>query len=148
MERKSLVLIIVTIIVFSFVFLTYSGINQQTLQVGEINYKIPEGYKYIGLNEHGSPTLTNGLDSIYFTYYNDTNISHHVKEHIDECKSKNRTVVLSNFTVNDIFVYKTVNSKNSNHFWFVCDNKTYSFFTWKETFNMDDIARSLISSST
>ena len=56
-------------------------------------------------------------------------------------------VNVSNFTTNDIFVYKAVNSKNSCHYWFVYGDKTYTFFTWKETFNIDDIAHYLIDSS-
>ena len=149
MEKKSLFLIIVCIIVFSFVIFTYAGIinEDETLQVGEINFKIPEGYKYIGFVKEGFPALNNGLDSIYFDCYNDTNISHHVNDFLNECKSKNRSVDVSNFTTNDIFVYKVVNSKNSTHYWFVYGDKTYTFFTWKETFNIDDIAHYLIDSS-
>lgn len=149
MDKKSLFLIIVCIFVFSFVVLTYAGIINQdeTLQVGEINFKIPEGYKYIGFVEQGFPALNNGLDSIYFDYYNDTNISNHVKDFVNYYESKNSSVVVSNFTVNDISVYKAVNSKNSTHYWFVYGDKTYTFFTWKETFNIDDIARNLIESS-
>ena len=149
MDKKSLILIIVCIIVFSFVVLTYAGIitQDETLQVGEINFKIPEGYKSIGFVDQGFPAINNGLDSIYFDYYNDTNISNHVKDFVNDSESKNRSVVVSNFTTNDIFVYKAVNSKNSTHYWFVYGDKTYTFFTWKETFNIDDIARNLIDSS-
>ena len=150
MKKKSLFLIIVCIIVFSFVFLTYAGIINQdeTLQVGEINFKVPEGYRYAGLTDQGFSILNNGLDSIYFDYYDDTNVSTHVKDFVKDCESKNRSVVVSNFTTNDIFVYEAVNSKNSTHYWFVYGDKTYTFFTWKETFKIDDIAHYLIDSST
>lgn len=149
MDKKSLILIIVCIIVFSFVFLTYAGIfnQEETLQVGEINFKLPEGYRYVGFVKQGFPKTTNGLDSIYFDYYNDTNISSYVNDFVNECHSKNRSVVVSNFTTNDISVYKAVSSTNSTHYWFVYADKTYTFFTWKETFKIDDIARYLIDSS-
>ncbi|WP_407379218.1 hypothetical protein [Methanobrevibacter sp.] len=149
MDKKSLILLIVCIIVFSFVVLTYAGIinQEETLQVGEINFKLPEGYKFAGYTEQGYPKITNGLDSIYFEYYNDTDISKHVKNFTDYCKTKNRNVTLSNFTTGDVTVYKTVTSDHRNNYWFVNGDKTYTFFTWKETFNVDDLANYLIDSS-
>lgn len=149
MDKKSLILIVVCIIVFAFVFLTYTGIFNQdeSVQVGEINFKLPEGYKYIGINKYDYQTATNGLDSIYFDYYNDTNLSQHVKEYEDDCDSKNKTYVTSNFTANNIDVYKLVDSKNATHYWFVHGDKTYTVLTWKEIFKADDIVKHLIESS-
>lgn len=149
MDKKSLILIVVCIIVFSFVCLSYLGVfnHEETLQVGEINFKLPEGYKLVGKDKDGNEKITNGLDSILFTYYDDTNVSQHVNNYIKYCNSKKWNVNSSNFTTNGVVVYETVTSTGSNHYWFVYKDKTYAFFTSKETFNIDDIAHSLIDSA-
>ena len=58
MEKKSLILIIVCIVVFSFVALTYAGvINQEkSVKVGDVNFKLPEGYVDLGINKYGYQT--------------------------------------------------------------------------------------------
>lgn len=149
MEKKSLILIIVCIIVFSFVSLTYAGIikQEQSVHVGDINFKLPEGYKYIGVNKQGYQRASNGLDTISFESYKDDNVSQHIKDYEKYCKSKNMTLNMSNFTTNNILVYKGVTNTNSTHYWFVYDDKTYTVFSSKEAFRIDDVAHYLIDSS-
>ncbi|MBE6506241.1 MAG: hypothetical protein E7Z73_11030 [Methanobrevibacter millerae] len=149
MEKKSLILLVVCILVFSFVALSYAGVfnHEESVKVGEVTFKLPEGYKYMGVNKYGYETASNGLDSVYFECHNDKNISKHIKVYKDDCDSKNKTYKTSNFTANGINVYKLVDSKNASRYWFVHDGKTYSFLTWKEVNKMDDIVKSLISSS-
>lgn len=148
MDKKTLILLIVCIVVFAFVALSYAGVfsHDDTVSVGDVTFKLPEGYKNIGANKKGYERATDGLDTIYFTSYDDKNLSGHVNKYIKDCKSKNKTVVLSNFTNNGVSVYKTVGN-DSTHYWFIHDGKTYAFFTWKEILPMEDkIARSLINS--
>lgn len=149
MDKKTLILLIVCIAVFAFVALSYAGVfdQEKTVKVGEINFKLPEGYKTAGVTKQGYQKITNGLDSIYFTCVNDDDISDHVKNYVNSKVSKNRTVTISNFTTDGVFVYKANCSDKSSQYWFVNGGKTYSFFTWKETFKIDDIARDLIKSS-
>lgn len=149
MEKKSLILLVVCILVFSVVALTYAGVfnHEESVKIGDVNFKLPEGYKSMGVNKYGYETASNGLHGFCLDCYNDTNISKHIKEYKDECDSKNKTYKTSNFTVDGIDVYKLVDSKNASQYWFVHDGKTYNFSTWKEVFKMDDIVRSLINSS-
>lgn len=149
MEKKSLFLIIVCIVVFSFVALTYVGIIDlgESVQVGDVKFKLPEGYKNMGVNKHGYQTASNGLDSLYFDSYGDKNVSKYIKECKNDCISKNKTFKISNFTTNGINVYKLVDSQNATHYWFKYGDKTYTIFTWKEVFRADDIVKNMISSS-
>ena len=142
MDRKYLILIIVCIVVFAFVCLSYAGVfnHEETFQVGDVNFKLPEGYKYAGVNDKGFTKITNGVDSIFFVCVNDKDIKLHVNNYLKSCQSQNKTADISNFTTNDIFVYK------ANECWFVSGEKTYAFFTTKETANMDDIAHYLVDS--
>ncbi len=148
MDKKSLILIIVCIVVFAFVCLSYAGIfnHEDTFQVGDVNFKLPEGYKYAGVNDKGFTKITNGVDVIYFVAVDDKDIDLHVNNYLKSCESQNKTATISNFTTNDIFVYKANCSDKSNEYWFVSGEKTYAFFTTKETSNIDDIARYLIDS--
>ena len=149
MEKKSLILIIVCIVVFSFVALTYAGIIDlgENVQVGEVKFKLPEGYKNMGVNKYGYKTASNGLDSLYFDSYGDKNVSKYIKEYKEDCISKNKTFKISNFTTNGINVYKLVDSQNATHYWFKHGDKTYTILTWKEVFKVDDIVKNMISSS-
>lgn len=149
MDKKSLILIAVCIIVFAFVALTYAGFfnHDESVQVEGMNFKLPEGYKYVGVNKYGYQTATNGLDSIYFDCYDDKDISKHIKEYKNDCDSKNKTYVTSNFTTNGFDVYKLVDSNNATHYWFVHGDRTYTILTWKEVFQVDDIVKHLIESA-
>ena len=51
MEKKSLILLVVCILVFFFVALSYAGIfnHEESVKVGDVNFKLPEGYKYVGV---------------------------------------------------------------------------------------------------
>lgn len=149
MDKKTLILIIVCIVVFAFVALSYAGVfnHDETVTVSKVKFKLPEGYKAAGTTKQGYKKITNGLDTIFFTSVNDDNISDHVKNYMNGKISKNRTVTISNFTTDGVFVYKANCSDKSNQYWFVKDGKTYTFFTNKETYKIDDIARQLILSS-
>lgn len=149
MEKKSLILLVVCILVFSFVALTYAGVfnHEESVKIGDVNFKLPEGYKYMGANKHGYETASNGLNGFCLDCYNDINISKHIQDYKKDCDSKNKTYKTSNFTVGGINVYKLVDSKNASQYWFVHDGKTYNFSTWKKVSNMDDIVKSLINSS-
>lgn len=147
MEKKyKIIILILMILVVGGSIVYYYQSTENVLQVGDVKFKVPNEYKIGELNVEGNPTITDGVNSIYFTYYDDTNISKIVKNYTKERESQNITIVQSNFTVNNLMVYKTYSNQGASHYWFLFNGKTYSIYTWKETFNIDNIVSNLISS--
>lgn len=147
MEKKHLILgIFLVILIIAGLMLYFNQYTSEVLQVGEIKYTIRDDYKIDGLNVEGNPTITNGHDYIFLTYYNDTHVEKIVKDYVNERESNNITIIQSNYTLNNLLVYKTYSNQGASHYWFLYGGKTYSIYTWKETTNIDSIVNNLISS--
>lgn len=149
MDKKSIIFVLIIIILLLIVgFMGYNLINNnkpstpETVLVGTSNFTLPDGY-YVGKsNNYGDLNITNGKISIFLLEYPDGNLSKYV---VNYENSINQSVVLTNFTYNNIVVFKGTPSIQSNtvHYWYVCNNKTYSVYSWDYN-NIDDIVKELI----
>lgn len=146
MEIKKIIgiLIIVLIIIICGVTLFNSFNNDVT--VGNTTFSLPNGFQNAGFTDSGNVNISNGYESIYIHEFDDNNITKHVNEYVNDRIENNFTSNLTNFTVGNKVVYKTViiNQTHSMHYWFINDNKTYSIYTWDGIPKMDQIVSDLI----
>ena len=80
--------------------------------------------------------------------YNDNNVKKHVNDYKSYKEKSNYSISVSNFTVNNITIYKSniVNDTNYLHYWFVYEGKVYSISTEDGNKNMDSIITELVRS--
>ena len=96
----------------------------------------------------GHVNITDGNHSIFITSINSTNTTEYVTKYVSSISRSNQTIILSNFTIDSTFVYKTTNKQTgANHYWFVEKNKLYTIYNWEHNPQMDDICKNLIRSA-
>ena len=153
MEKKTIFLIILMIIIALIIgCLVTNGFFNEKIKVGNSYFVLPNDYMISDVNSAGDISITKGNESIYIgTYDNDNgNITKYVQEYCKSIEKKNnKSVLLDNFTINNIFVYKTTNlDTGANHYWFVNNNEIYTIYTWNENPNADVICKELINKMT
>ena len=142
-----LVIAIIIIGLFTLGGLDLGGLNNQNeIDFGNTKFYLPNGFQESGVIESGDINASNGYESIYFHKYNDTELTEHVNAYVNERKADNFTPILTNFTVNDTLVYKTVivNQTHSMHYWFIKDGTVFSVYTWDGIPKMDQIVSDLV----
>ena len=138
-------IIILLIIVCSMSYILF--FNNHQAKIGSISFNLPQGYNLDADNKLGDKTITNGSSKIYIAEYDNGNISTQINGYIVESNRNGFNVSMSNFTINNITVYKSTLTNNSaNHYWFSYNNKIYSIYTWAETPNIDAIVFEMIKS--
>ncbi len=152
MDRKSILIILIIIILAAIIafmgFGQFFPSEEEHVQVGDVNFTIPQGYQVGGLNSDGDLTLTNGTAYIYLADYNGDDVKPYVDKYKDYVNKTNASVSTSDFTVDDIQVYKAVNEdKGAEHFWFVKDNKVYTVYVWSNHPGIDDTIIDIIKSA-
>ncbi|MBQ2832677.1 hypothetical protein [Methanobrevibacter sp.] len=154
MKYKSILFVIIIVILL--VIIGFMGLNminnstnstQETVLVGSSNFTLPEGYHEGESNSYGDVNITNGEISIFLLEYHDSDLNKHIGDYNNSINDENQTLSLTNFTYNNIMVYKAINNAHPNtvHYWYVCNNKTYSIYSW-DYGNLDDIVTELIQS--
>ena len=140
----------ISVIIIIIICLLGFGIfnNQNTVNVGNATFHLPDGFQEKGVIKSGDINISNGYESFYIHDYKDKNLEEHVKDYIIDRKNKSFKVELTNFTVNDTLVYKTVivNQTHSIHYWFMKDGDVFSIYTWDGIPKMNKIVSDLISS--
>lgn len=138
------ILIIVLLLLVSSSIMMFS--DKDHIKVENTKFKIPEGYTVTNADKYYN--LTNGIDSICIekkvgNLDLNTTIDHYLKIK----KEENISTQVSNFTVDNLIVYK-VNTKNSGacHYWYEDNGKVYSMFTLNKSPNIDPLVVSLINS--
>lgn len=150
MEKKSILTIILIVIIILIVgFLASEFLYQSQVSVGDIKFSIPEGYHKGANNNANDINLTNGYNSIFITKYNDSDVNKHVLEMREFVKTQNHTPIITNFTVDNITVYKLtiVNNTQYYRYWFVDKDITYGIYTWDGNTNTDNLVSKLIKST-
>lgn len=140
-----IVALVVILILFGIVFLGYSD---NTVAVGDVNFKLPDGYHEGKLNKLGDVNLTNGSHSIFITKGNGNDLYKEVQKYEKYKKTENTTVTISSYKLGDKVVFKAVSDHDRNvvHYWFLKNNKVYSIYSLQENKNIDNLVADLINS--
>lgn len=156
MMKKRYLIIFLVIILFGMLgscvyadFIDFVDFDS-TFKVGNTEFVIPEGYSEGNFNEFGATNITNGTNSIFILENNDTNVMEYVHDYENYINNtRNQSMNILTFTIDDMLVYKTDNVDNPNiiHYWFVKNNKTYDIYTWDGNEKIDSIVISMIKSS-
>lgn len=120
--------------------------NTNTFHVGETQFILPDGYHEGHLNEVGDINITNGNNSIFFVEYNDTDIDKYIQGYSQYKSENNRSILITNFTIDNTIVYKATNKEDMNiaRYFFTNNNKTYSIYNWDSNTELDNIVSNLI----
>ena len=153
MEKKTIALIsviaILVIIIGFLVFTQFSSpSNENYIVVGNTNFTLPEGFHVGATNKLGDINITNGTCTVFISKHDSDNITTYVKGYEKSVKAQNGTITLSNVTVDNITVCKSVNNQSGvEHFWFTKNGKVFSIYEWKNYSNFDDLVFELIRST-
>ena len=154
MKKKFLILIII-IIAILLIFIGFTehsktSNEKKVINVAGTNFTIPEKYYENGSNENKHIKITNGTNSFYIGHYNDSYVKKHLNEYFNNWKNQNQSVSIpcSNFTIENILVYKTVNSQNhAIGYWFEKNNQTYFIHNGGDNSTEESIFIDLINST-
>lgn len=148
MAKKHILIILIIGLIILGGLVIYNNYNsQKQISIDGVNFTLPQGFQVSGTNSIGDITINNGTTSVFITSYNNPDIHFCINQYEN---ATNNTIKITNRTINDTLIYKSeiTNGKSgSNHYWFNCNNKTYSVYTWEETPNIDKIAFELINSA-
>lgn len=146
MNRKLIyiILILIILLIGLGLFMYTQDNSSKIVTVNKINFTLPDGY-YEGNSTNDYVNITNGEDTIFITYYNDTNITGHIKDYVKNREQNKQHVEVSNFTINNVRIYKSINNhSNTNHYWFTKHKKTYEIYSWNVVNDMDSIVIDLV----
>lgn len=156
MEKKSIILIVIAILVVIGGVMAYNTFNNTTddthVKVGDATFELPSGFHEGKTNNAGDVNITNGYDSVFIKEYDHGNVTKCINDYKKYKNNTNQTVKVSTVDINNITVYKSsiVNETNTIHYWFDYKDKVYSIYTWGGTDggsdNIESIASDLIKS--
>lgn len=143
MSKKWFLIILLCLLIIcigAFVYNENSNKNNK-FQVGSTNFELPKGYVVGSSNEFNGVNITDGKYTIFLVEHNDTNVTKYIKEYENVVKNKNRTMYITNSTVDGILIYKTnnIDSPENVHYWTVKNGKTYEIYKWDENPKMESI---------
>lgn len=148
MEKKYLLIIFILVVIIGFMGYVQFFQAEEQIEVGDVNFTLPNGFHQGTPNSQGDINITNGTVSIFIAKYDGTNVTPYINRYQDNVNKTNNTVSSSNFTIDDINVYKSVNEgTGSKHYWFVKNNNVYSIYVWSDYENIDNIIFDLIKST-
>lgn len=145
-RRTSLILILVIIILAIGFYNLYVSLDN-TVTVGDSVFVLPEGFQQSN-STSGEIKISDGINNFTIFNYKDDDIKRYINEY-NESKSKdNVSVILNNFTVGDILIYKAYSNNNTEvlHYWFIYNHKVFSIYTENGNKNTDRIVSDLVSS--
>lgn len=150
MEKKSILIVILILIILLIIcvgFVDYNPFFKETFDVGDVTFDVPEGFHIEDNPGSSDIRISNGVAPIFIGVLNDSDVKYHVSSYIVAKKDQNVSVNSTNYTVDDIIVYKVVaNDTKANHIWFEFNNKTYYINTWGYHDKIDTTAFKLIDS--
>ena len=111
MNKKYIFILLVVIVIC---FITFS-----TISLATTGFDVPSEFKTGNSDSRGSINLTDGTNSIYVFYYNDTDLNKHVDEYKRSVSNKNHEFEVSTFKVGDVLVNKVnVTDTLTTHYFF------------------------------
>lgn len=151
METKTTMIILIVIaLIFIFGCIGYSHLFNQHEQVkiDDITFNLPEGYHETKSTNNSGINMSNGLNSMILSKCDEKNIQKNIKQYKDYKNSHNESIKITNFTANNILVYKSVivNHTDTIHYWFNYKDNTYTVYTWDGNKNSDKFISELIES--
>lgn len=139
MRKKLVVIILLLLIIFGSFWMIYSPNH---FKVGNAFFSIPDGFKTIENNDFVN--LTNGNEYICFIKNNENeDINKSIKNFVEIKQKDNISVKITNFTINDVNVFKSSENKGSqiSYYWFIKNGMMYKIFTLSGNSNTDDLVR-------
>lgn len=146
MDKKILISLIVIVLIAVGVVAFFNSSPKDTVDVGDLSFKLPEGYHESTLSDHGFWTITNGDDPIFIDYYNDSDAYKYVDFEVKRIENNNESIDVSNFTINNTKVYNTLYMSSVSQYWFAKDGKVYTIYTWNTNEELDSYMKDMISS--
>lgn len=148
--NKKLVLIIIIVVLFAVGFIMYSSESNSGdyVKIGKSNFIMPEGFYQGQLNNLGSINLTNGSNSIFISYNNNTNMEKEVNNLKDYFEGVNSSSNIIQYNIGDVPVYKleVVDNSKSSFYWFEHNGEVYNIYNWDGIPNMDLMFEELVRS--
>ena len=149
MGRKFKILIIIIIVLFLavFAFNMFSSdlLSQNSENVENIKFELPENYYEGSINKNGDINITNGNDTIFLSEFDAKDLNKSITSYEDYCLKNNYTILKSNLTMGNVNIYKFEDANSgSSHYWFVKDDKGYSIYTWQKVDGIDNIVEDLL----
>lgn len=146
LKKKNLIklgalLIIIALIILGVYFLD----NPDNVRIGDVNFKVPEGYTK---NEDSNQVnLTNGVNSICISKNIASGLEENVNHYINVKTSQKLNVTVENFTVGNVKVVKLdIVNDTTVHYLFDINGKVYDIFTWNKNQDTDSLVTQLINS--
>lgn len=147
-EKSKYLIIVVVALILVIGVMAYTNFSQdRTAKVGDLNFNIPNGYSEGVLNHVGDVNLTDGKHYIGIGKLSGVDAHKYIKEYVDDRLKHNDSILSSNMTVDNQFVYKCLNKNTgATHYWFVSNGNVYTIYSWGKIDNMDTIVSDLIKS--
>lgn len=150
MKSSKILIILILLILIGVSVSCYQLVDskqQNEFIVGNTTFMLPEGYYEEINNVSDDVKITNGTNALFLVEYNDSNLTKHINDYINNSEINNDSLIGSNFTIDNLVVYKIINNQTgSYHFWFVKDKKVYLVYTWGKNNKIDTLFFDLIKS--
>lgn len=151
MENRKLIIAIIIVMIAAIGIFSYMQIqsSDSTFQVGKSTFKLPEGYKEAEYDQPNSVKISNGENEVFISAKDDTdNLDDKVHSFAKSFDKDGRPTIITNFTVDNVFVYK-LNLENDTHdcyYWFKNNGEVYDIYMWDGNDKIETIVFDLIRS--
>lgn len=147
---KKLIILIAVLLIALFIggfYITGGLSTQEQIEIGNNTFTLPSGYHEGHSNKNGDMNITDGHYSVFISA-SKGNINKIIDGYANYISNTNDSVIISNYSVNNIVVYKgiAVNKTNLVRYWFEYNDTVYTVYTWTKNPNIDSIVSELINS--
>lgn len=148
-SRKLIIGIIIIILIAAIGIFSYIQIqdSNSNIQLGKTTFKIPEGYKQVESDDKNTVNINNGKKLIFISLKEKNDLNKIVQDYANTFEKDGRPTAITNFTVDDVFVYK-LNLKNESacYYWFKNNGEIYNIYKWGKTGDIETEVFELIRS--
>lgn len=143
-------IIIIFLIIFIIGCIGYSQFSNQhkQIKIDDVVFSLPEGYSEAKSVNNNGINISNGFNSMILSKCDEKNITKNINNYKTYKQKDNYSIKISNFTVDNIVIYKTVvvNKTDTIHYWFNYKNNTFTVYTLDGNKNSDKFISELIES--
>ena len=134
-NRKLIIAIIIILIaaIGIFSYIQYQD-SFSSIKLGKTTFKIPEGYKQVESDDNNTVNINNGKKLIYISSKGNGDFNKTIQDYVNTFEENNRPTIVTNFTVDNVLVYKlSLKNESACYYWFKNNGELYNIYKWGKT---------------
>lgn len=147
MDTKKIIIVVLAVVVVVAIVCGFLFM-QNDVKVGDATFNLPEGYVCVANGKYANLT-NNHNEYIVLSCKESGSINDLMDNYVENNAKNNLTLTLSNFTVGQHTVQKSVMDNNTEivHYWFDFNGNAYEIYTRSANSNTDHVIAELINSA-